>query len=83
MTAETNTKSAKQIPIFIDQQKFELEPGVYTAAQLLEMAGENPGETTLVLRHGNDLEQIADDHRFEPKPGSHFVVFHSDPTPVS
>ena len=82
MTAETKSTS-KQIPIFIDQQKFELEPGVYTAAQLLKLAGENPAETTLVLRHRNDLEQLADDYSFEPKPGSHFVVFHRDPTPVS
>lgn len=77
------TTPHKLVPIFIDQQKFELEPGVYTAAQLLELAGENPAETTLVIRIGNDLDQLADEESFEPKPGSHFVVFHCAPTPVS
>ena len=42
----TATKTQKTVPIFIDQQKFELEPGVYTAAQLLELAGEDPAEGT-------------------------------------
>ena len=83
MTGETKTKAGRQVPIFIDQQKFELDPGVYTASQLLRLAGENPAQTTLVLRVGNDLEQLADDQRFQLKPGSRFVVFHCDPTPVS
>lgn len=77
------TMPHKTVPIFIDQQKFELEPGLYTAAELLELAGENPAETTLVLRVGNDLNQLDDEESFAPKPGSHFVVFHCAPTPVS
>ena len=81
MTAPTNTKML--VPIFIDQQKFELESGTYSGTQLLELAGEDPAETILVLRVGNDLKQLARDERFEPKPGSHFVVFHCHATPVS
>jgi len=77
------TKTLKVIPIFIDKQKIEIEPGTYTASELLEMAGENPTETTLVLRVGNDLKQLANDETVEPKPGSQFVVFHTGPTPVS
>lgn len=79
----TTTESKRMVPVFIDQQKFELEPRAYTSAQLLLLAGEDPAQTTLVLRVGNDLEQLDNDHIFEPKPGSHFVVFHRDPTPVS
>ncbi len=77
------TKTKKLVPIFIDQQKFELDEGFYTPTQLLELAGEDPAQTILVLRVGNDLQQLAHDQGFEPKPGSHFVVFHRDPTPVS
>lgn len=77
------TKTTKLIPIFIDQQKIEIEPRVYTAAMLLEIAGEDPSETGLVLRTGNDLTQFADEDTLEPRPGSKFVVFHCDPTPVS
>jgi hypothetical protein len=80
MSATTTTKL---VPIFIDQQKFELEPGVYTAAQLLQIAGENPAETILVLKLGNELPQLPPNERFELKPGSRFVVFHCDATAVS
>lgn len=80
MTAAT---TKELVSIFIDQQEFELEPGVCTASQLLELAGENPAETILVLRIGDDLDQLSSDKGFEPKPGSRFVVFHCGPTPVS
>ena len=77
------TKTVKLVPIFIDQQKFELEPGIYTAARLLEIAGENPAETILVLKLGNELTQLPPTAEFLLKPGSRFVVFHCDATAVS
>lgn len=77
------TDTTALVPIFIDQQKFELEPRVYTAMEILQLAGEDPAKTILVLRKGNELEQLAKDARVDPKPGSRFVVFHCDPTPVS
>ena len=73
----------KTITIFIDQQKFQIEEAKYTPAQLLELAGEDPSQTILVLRIGDDLRQLKKDSYFEPKPDSRFVVFHCDPTPVS
>jgi len=79
----TGTKT-KQIVIHIDQQKFELEERPYTARELLLLAGENPSETTLVLKHGHELKKFENaEEPIELKSGMHFVVFHNDPTPVS
>ncbi len=77
------TETQKLVTILIDQHKCELEPGIYTAAQLLELAGENPAETILVLKLGNELAQLPANEQFELKPDSRFVVFHCDATPVS
>lgn len=79
----TGTKT-KQVIIHIDQQKFELEDRAYTARELLTLAGENPAETTLVLKHGNELRKFENpDEPIDVKNGMHFVVFHNGPTPVS
>lgn len=79
----TETKT-KQVVIHIDQQTFTLEPRAYTARELLTLAGENPSETTLVLKHGHDLKKFENqDEPIELQSGMHFVVFHNGPTPVS
>jgi hypothetical protein len=81
---EMNTKTEDLVVIFIDQQKFKAEEREYTARELLLLAGENPAETTLVLKHGNDLQKFENpDQRIDLKNGMHFVVFHNGPTPVS
>lgn len=77
-------KAKEEVVFFIDQQKFVVEDRPYTVRELLVMAGENPEETTLVLRHGNELKKLTDlDERIQIKDGTHFVVFHRGPTPVS
>ena len=82
MSADTKTK--KQVVFFIDQQKFAVEDRPYTVSELLTLAGENPSETTLALRHGNDLHRYTNPNEvLEIKDGSHFVVLHNGPTPVS
>jgi hypothetical protein len=74
----------KQVVFFIDQEKFTDEDGVFTVRELLELAGEDPSETTLVLRHGNETTEFTDlDQVVKVKNGTHFVVFHNGPTPVS
>jgi len=76
--------SHAHVVIFIDQQQFKLEDRDYTPRELLTLAGDDPVETTLVLKHGNDLERLTElDKPFRPKNGEHFVVFHNSPTPVS
>jgi hypothetical protein len=79
--AETKTR---HVVIHIDQQKFDLEPRAYTARELLVLAGETPGETTLVLKHGHELRKFENpDELIEVDNGMQFVVFHNGPTPVS
>jgi hypothetical protein len=79
----TQTSRTEHVVIFIDQQQFKLENRDYTARELLELAGEDPAETTLVLRHGNDLTKFDPTDTVGVRNGMHFVVFHNGPTPVS
>ena len=82
MNAPTGTH--KQIVVFVDKQKLTLEDRDYTPRELLQLAGDEPAETTLVLRDGNELEKLTDlDKPFRPEEGAHFVVYHNSPTPVS
>lgn len=79
----TKTKT-KEIVIHIDQQTFELEDRPYMPRELLTLAGENPDETTLVLKHGHELTKFENpDQPIDVKNGMQFVVFHNGPTPVS
>jgi len=78
------TDKGAEVVIFIDQERFKLEDREYTPRELLKLAGDDPAETTLVLKHGNDIEKLTDlDKPLRPKNGEHFVVFHNSPTPVS
>jgi hypothetical protein len=72
-----------KIVFFIDKEKFTTDDERQTAAQLLKLAKEDPAETTLVLKHGNDLTRFKDDEEVILKNGMRFVVFHDGPTPVS
>ena len=73
-----------QVVVFIDQQQFKLEDRQYTPRELLTLAAEDPTETTLVLKHGNELNKFTDlDEPIKLRNGMHFVVFHNAPTPVS
>jgi hypothetical protein len=79
-----DTKTTAQIVIFIDKQQFKLEDREYTPRELLTLAGDDPAETTLVLKDGNGLVKLTDvDKPLRLKNGQHFVVFHNSPTPVS
>jgi multiubiquitin len=77
--------SAKhEVVIFIDQQQFKLEDREYTPRELLTLAGDDPSETTLVLKHGTQLDKLIElDKPMTVKNGEHFVVFHNSPTSVS
>jgi len=72
-----------EIVFFIDKQKFTTSDESQTAADLLRLAEEDPAQTTLVLKHGNDLRKFNDCDEITLKSGLHFVVFHDGPTPVS
>lgn len=79
---ETRTKD--EVVFFIDQQQFKVPDREYTVRELLLLAGEDPQETTLVLRHGHELTKLTNlDEGLHIKNGTHFVIFHNTPTPVS
>jgi len=72
------------ITIWIDKQKFELHTHERTVAQLLELAGDDPNQTTLKLKEGNKLEEFTNSNQIVClRNGMRFVVFHNEPTPVS
>lgn len=80
----SNVTSHSKVEIFIDAQKFELEDRQYTPRELLELAEEDPAETTLAIKKGNQLEKLTDPATpIDIKNGEHFVVLHNGPTPVS
>lgn len=85
MSIEEKKNCEKTIVFFIDKQKFEAEQSKILAKDLLsEYANEDPAETTLVLKHGNDLTKYEDDNEVvHLENGMHFVVFHDGPTTVS
>jgi hypothetical protein len=78
-------KSKKKIVFFIDKQKFETDQERLTVrALLVDFAKEDPSETTLVLKKGNELKKLTDlDEVIEMKNGMHFLIYHNTPTPVS
>jgi hypothetical protein len=81
---QTDAKTKDVVVFFIDQQQFKVEDREYTPRELLQLAGEDPQQTTLVLRHGNELTKLTKlDEPIRIKNGTHFVVFHNTPTPVS
>jgi hypothetical protein len=75
----------KKIVFFIDKQKFETTDPNQTPRSLLTLAGEDPAETTLVLKEkGGELKKYTNlDEPIILEEGMHFVVFHNKPTPVS
>jgi hypothetical protein len=73
-----------EVVIHIDQEQFKVERTEMTVRELLTLAGEDPAETTLVLRHGNEQHKYTSLDEVVPlENGMHFVVFHNSPTPVS
>lgn len=81
----TSTQDKSNIVFFIDKAKFNTEVAETTAKDLLiNFANEDPVETTLVFKHGNDLTKYEDDCQpITLENGMHFVVFHDGPTTVS
>jgi len=74
----------KQVVIFIDMHQVKLDVESIKVAELYQLAEENPSETTLAVKHGNDLKKLTDlEEVIELKNGMKFVVLHNAPTPVS
>jgi hypothetical protein len=80
-----STEKEKEIVFFIDNEKFETDQATLTARTLLvDYAKEDATQTTLALRHGNDIKKYANpDEPVAMKNGMKFIVFHNTPTSVS
>jgi translation elongation factor EF-Tu-like GTPase len=74
-----------KINFFIDKEKFETDQAQLSVRTLLvDFAKEDPTQTTLALRHGNDIDKFTNlDQSIAMENGMHFIVFHNTPTPVS
>jgi hypothetical protein len=74
-----------EIVFFIDMQQFKTRHSELSVRVILQnFAKEDPTQTTLVLRHGNDLVKYTNlDEIIHLKNGMKFVVYHNTPTPVS
>ena len=70
---------------FIDMQQFKTNQSELSVRTILqEFAKEDPTQTTLVLRHGNEQVKYTNlDEIISLKNGMKFVVYHNTPTPVS
>jgi hypothetical protein len=74
-----------EIVFFIDKRQFKAEQAELTVRVLLtDYAKEDPSQTTLVLKHGNDLKKYTNlDEVIHLKNGMKFLVYHNTPTTVS
>ena len=75
----------KEVVFFIDKEKFKTAITEFSVRDILEkFAQENPEETTLVHRKGNELDKLTDlNFIVNLVNGMRFVVYHNGPTPVS
>lgn len=86
----TNAEAGKpgrgknDIVIHIDKEQYKVTSSELTVRDLLVLAGEEPTETSLVLRHGHEQKKYASlDEVVALENGMHFVVYHNTPTTVS
>lgn len=70
---------------FIDKERFETEqPSLSVKTLLVDFAKEDPAQTTLVLKQGNELTKFIDlEEVVALKNSMQFLVYHNSPTPVS
>jgi len=75
----------KEIVFFIDKEQFKSTKQQMSVKEVLQdYAKEDPNETTLVLRKGNDLHKYTNlDEIITLENGMKFIVYHNGPTPVS
>jgi hypothetical protein len=75
----------REIVFFVDKEQFKTELTELTVRQILEdFAKEDPNETTLALKHGNERQKYTDlSFSITLANGMQFIVFHEGPTTVS
>jgi hypothetical protein len=85
MSKDHEEQKKHKINFFIDKEKFETDEQELSVNTLLvDFAKEDPTQTTLVLKHGNELKKFTNlDEMVQMENGMHFLVYHNSPTPVS
>jgi hypothetical protein len=84
--SKTDEHSKKhEVVFFIDKQQFKSDnPDLSVRTLLVDLAKEDPSQTTLASKHGNDLTKYTNlDQIVHIENGMKFVVLHNTPTPVS
>ncbi len=77
-------KKEHEIVFFVDKQQFTTEQPQLSVRTILQMAKEEPVQTTLVLKRGNEQIKYTNlDEILSLQNGMKFVVFHNTPTTVS
>ncbi len=86
MNTQGESHKHEEVTFFIDKaEKFETETRDITVRNLLEnFAQEDPAQTTLVLKKGNELIKLTDlDQVVRLEDGMKFIVYYNTPTTVS
>jgi len=78
-------KISKEVTFFIDKEKFKIDEHHLSVKTLLaDFAKEDPTQTTLARREGNELVKYTNlEAIIHIKNGTQFIVLHNSPTPVS
>jgi hypothetical protein len=82
---KTEDSKKHAVVFFIDKQQFRSEnPDLSVRTLLVDFAKEDPNQTTLASKHGNELHKYTNlDEVVHIENGMKFVVLHNTPTPVS
>lgn len=82
---ENGSTKKHEVVFFIDKQQFKSETADLTVRVLLvDFAKEDPTQTVLALKHGNELKKYSDlELVVHIENGMKFVVLHQTPTTVS
>lgn len=84
-TPTPSKDTPKKVTFFIDKEKFEVPTTELTVrALLVDFAKQNPEQTTLMLKKGNENQKYTIlDEVVMLENGMHFAVLHNTPTTVS
>lgn len=83
MGQESKGKPDRNVPIFIDGEKYDAPEGQMTATALLSLVDKAPAEWYVVLRHGREQTEFRGDELVPIKSGNHYLTVSTGPTPVS
>ena len=85
MTKIEQNPKKQEVVFFIDKEQFKSTTADLTVRTLLvDFAKEDPSQTTLASKHGNDLTKYPDLNQVvHIENGLKFIVLHNSPTPVT